>query len=338
MMWNVILGCPAEMADAVGAVFEREAVAVSVLAPPRQKKARVEALFDKKPDRAKLSAMLAVISDVFCRATSHPACPRGETNKPGPRRGSLFSSLTIKPVENLNWIKKVAGDYPPLRIARWTIYGSAHRAKIKDRRLALQINSTSAFGTGEHPTTKGCLLLLEEVLENFHIIKKSNNDPPTAKTKGLLSKSKFLPLPSQEGKCKALDVGCGSGILAMAFAKACGGMAVAVDHDRQSVAIARDNVRVNKLQKSVRAGASEGFGSPLVWRHAPYNVIMANIFANPLIVLAKDMRRHLATGGVVILSGILQSQAKDVLAAYRRRGFRVRKKLKLGEWVALVLG
>lgn len=203
----------------------------------------------------------------------------------------------------------------------------------------MQIDATNAFGTGEHPTTRGCLELLEKNIQRHETVARGYAPAPTSGKRGRVGPRYHYS--------KMLDVGCGSGILAMAFAsllcqgfggqRACGGRAIAVDNDPQSVAIARRNVRANDLRKYVTIAQSEGFSAEIVRRHAPYDLIMANIFADPLCAMAKDMKRHLRPGGQLILSGILSRQAKDVVAAYKRQGFSVKRRLKLGEWVAMAL-
>ncbi len=294
-LWNVTFCCAPALAEAAGHVLEDEAVSVAVFAPPRAGKAEVEALFDRKPDAASLNARMAVL------AALHKA---------------KAPKVRVEAAGNLDWLKKVAADFPPLSIARWTVYGAAHRDKVKNVRLALRIDATSAFGTGEHPATRGCLLLLERVL-------KKNPSP-------FAERPLFFSL-------NALDLGCGSGILAMAFVKACRGQAVAVDCDPESVRIAAENVRVNGLSGLVRTGRSDGYRAPLVRDNAPYRLIMANIFARPLCRMARDLKRHLLPGGIAILSGILHSQANAVIAAHRAQGLQLIHRLKLGEWSALAL-
>lgn len=286
--WNLAVVCPPSLAEAVGAALEEGAVSVTLLVPPRCATARVEALYQDAPDIGMVQARMAML------ALFH---------------GVEAPTVTLGKTGNFDWLKKVASDFPPLPIARWTIYGAMHRDKIRNPRLALQIDATSAFGTGEHPTTRGCLLMLDELLK-------------------------------REGAARLktmLDVGCGSGILAMAQAKACRGRAVALDCDPEAVRIAEGNVRANGLRDYVRTGRSQGYRDPLARRHAPYDLVMANIFARPLCLVAKDLKRHLRPGGHAILSGILNAQAHAVLAAHRSQGLYLVKRLRLGEWSVLAL-
>ena len=204
-----------------------EAVAVTTLVPPRRKTAQIEALYNNEPDKAALNELrvkLAVLAALNEKGSPSPAKTKSSRSKdrfllPLPLSGergfkktpSIAPQVRVEQVGNLDWLKKVAADFPPLAIGRWTVYGGEHRHAVEGRRLRLRIDATNAFGTGEHPTTRGCLLMLDRVLKT--------------------------------ALANALDVGCGSGILAMAFAKACRGSAVAVDLDPDSVAIARGNVR-----------------------------------------------------------------------------------------------
>ena len=210
----------------------------------------------------------------------------------------------------LDWIKEVAGNFPPLNIGRWTVFGAAYRDQVASDTLALQIDATSAFGTGEHPTTRGCLILLDELLTQH----------------------------PASNSWKMLDMGCGSGILAMAFAKATvGGYALGIDMDEDSVEIANENLAVNNLKDRVHIATGEGYHNPIIGQHAPYDLIMANVFARPLCEMAPDLKHHLKINGHVILSGILNDQADAVLAAHRQQGLDLIEHRTFGEWSVLAL-
>ena len=287
-LWRVTFDAPPAAAETLAELLGVSALAQSLSIPPRHTAASVELLFAAEPAAGPLAARMAVLAAMMDIAP--PA-------------------LSVTPVPPLDWLRKVAQDFPPLKIARWTVHGAQHRAAVPDRRRALQIDATSAFGTGEHPTTQACLILLDQLLRRA----------PRGRYRRLL------------------DIGCGSGILALGFAQAARGRAVAVDLDPDSVAIAAGNARINGLHKHLRVGWSDGYRSRLVKRGAPYDVIMANIFAAPLSRMAKDLRRHLRPGGVALLSGILQPQANRVLAAHRLQGLSLRRHLRIGEWSALAL-
>jgi ribosomal protein L11 methyltransferase len=132
-------------------------------------------------------------------------------------------------------------------------------------------------------------------------------------------------------------MGCGSGILAIAAAKCWPARVLAVDNDPQAVAVARDNARDNGVAERVRARWSEGYRSAAVRSAGHYDLIFANILADPLCAMARDLARHLAPGGSAILSGLLDLQAAAVIAAHRAAGLRLRRRIQLESWSTLVL-
>ncbi len=285
-LWLLTFSLSAQAAEFIGDSLGDDAVAVTVLAPPRHEHAQIEAIYDHEPDPAAMTAKLAVLASVF----DLPPLV-----------------FTIRPAPNLDWLKKVAEDFPPLKIARWTVHGALHRNKVPNRLYAMQIDATNAFGTGEHPTTRGCLLMLDKIV-----------------------KSGFRPR-------RMADIGCGSGILAMGCVQGARSHAVAVDLDPDSVQIALGNVRANGLGAKIRVGLGRGYAASLVRRSAPYDLIMANIFARPLSQMAKDLKNNLRPGGVAILSGLLTVQANMVIAAHRGQGMALMEHKKLGEWSVLAL-
>jgi ribosomal protein L11 methyltransferase len=285
-IWSVSFAAPSALADSMAATLDETALAVTILAQPRKAEAQIEGLYNAEPDIAPLTAPLAVVAML------------NKTKTP---------KLTIKEMPKLDWLKKVAEDFPPLRISRWTIHGAQHRNKVLHRRYALQIDATNAFGTGEHPTTRGCLTMLDRLSK------------AGMKVDGML------------------DMGCGTGILAMTAAQLYGGESVAVDLDMDSVVIAKNNATSNGLRKNIRIGKSRGYNSRLVHAGAPYDLIMANIFAGPLCHMAYDLKKHLRPGGTVIVAGLLNYQANKVLAAHRLQNLFLVKRLVIGEWSILCL-
>ncbi len=286
-LWILSFDVPSRVAEAFGEAFSEESAAISVLAPPRQETARIEIIYAFEPERAEINTRLAVLAAAL-----------------GPLPSPVF---TLIPAPPLDWLKKVAGDFPPLRIGRWVMHGAMHRAAVSNRLFALQIDATNAFGTGEHPTTRCCLLMLDHWLRGG-----------------------FRP-------SHMADIGCGSGILAMACAQgakhtlhACG-----VDMDSDSVAIARTNARQNGLLTKIRLTRGRGYAPPLIRAGSPYDLIMANIFARPLAQLAAALKANLKPKGRAILSGLLTSQANAVIAAHRAQGLKLIAHKKDGEWSVL---
>lgn len=298
-LWTIRITCKPLQVETIEEAFEGEALAISTYDPPRSEVSAVEVLVDGQPPLAFVTDRLAPAfpDHVFETLASGAALPENTIG------------IEITAVGNLDWLKKVAEDFPPLPIARWTVYGAAHKDKVGKARLPLQIDATSAFGTGEHPTTRGCLLLLDQLLL---VHPKASN-------------------------WNMLDMGCGSGILAMAFSKACGGRALGVDMEEQSVEIANENARANGLEALNRFEVSMGYALPLITENGPYDLIMANIFADPLCEMAGDLRRHLKPGGFAILSGILTTQAAAVIAAHEAQGLVLDQNMISGEWSALAL-
>jgi len=284
--WNLRLFCSETALSLIEEAFNEEAAALSVLEDGTDK--IVEALFQKAPDLPALHAKLGVLAALA---------------------GVDSFRFEIIPLGNLDWIKKVCEHFEPLPIARWTIFGAAFRDQISPMTLGLQIDATSAFGTGEHPTTRGCLLMLDRLLRRF----------------------------PRSTRWHMLDMGCGSGILAMAFAKATEGRALGIDMDAQSIEIARSNLANNNLEDHIRVETGMGYSHPLVAQNAPYDLIMANVFARPLCEMAKDLKDHLKPGGYAILSGLLNPQANAVLAAHRQQGLVLRHRMRLGSWSVLAL-
>jgi ribosomal protein L11 methyltransferase len=285
-LWLLNVSLSALVAEAVSEALGEEAIAVSVFSPPRKDKAQIEAIYDYEPDASDIATKLAVLAAAF---------------------NMTLPDFTIRPSLKLDWLKKVAEDFPPLKIARWTVHGALHRKKVPNRLRALQIDATNAFGTGEHPTTRGCLLMLDKIL-----------------------KSGFCPQ-------RIADIGCGSGVLAMSCVQATRGGAVAVDLDPDSALIATNNVRANGLALKIHVGRGRGYIAPLVRKMAPYDLILANIFAGPLCQMAKDLKDNLKTGGIAILSGLLTPQANRVIAAHRMQGLALIEHKSIGEWSVLAL-
>lgn len=164
-----------------------------------------------------------------------------------------------------------------------------------------------AFGTGHHGTTQGCLMALESLIQ-----------------KGFVAKN-------------AVDIGCGTAVLAMAAARVWPDTVLASDIDPVAVEVAEANVVANDLEGRVICLEATGFDHPDLTAAAPYDLVFANILKGPLIDLAPDMARVIAPGGKAILSGLLVEQEADVTAAYLANGFEVADSLHRGEWVALTL-
>ncbi len=203
-----------------------------------------------------------------------------------------------------DWLAMALSGLPPVRAGRFFIYGAHDRGLAPANSVNLRIEAGAAFGTGHHGTTVGCLAAFDQLL-----------------------KARRFP--------RVLDVGCGTGVLAIAAARTGSTSAVGTDIDRPSVRIAAENARLNRA--AARFVHASGLGHRDVRAAAPYDLVFANILAPPLVALAQDIKRALRPGGWVILSGLLRTQERRVLAAYRSRGFRLRRRLHRDAWSVLVL-
>ena len=193
---------------------------------------------------------------------------------------------------------------PPIRAGRFFVFGVHDRGRAPVNAVQLRIEAGAAFGTGHHGTTVGCLLAFDR----------------------LLKAKRFA---------KVLDVGAGTGLLAIAGARTGSRIAVGTDIDAISVRIANENARVN--QAKARFVHADGLTHPLIRADAPYDLVFANILARPLVRLAQPIANALRPGGYAILSGLLHSQSRQVFAAYRSRGFRIVRRIRRDAWATLVL-
>jgi len=213
-------------------------------------------------------------------------------------------TTTAEKIADADWLAMALSGLPPIRAGRFFVYGVHDRGRAPVNAVNLRIEAGAAFGTGHHGTTVGCLLAYD----------------------ALLKKSGFS---------RVLDVGAGTGVLAIAAARTGSPVTVGTDIDRISVRIARENARVNRA--SSRFVHANGLADRTVAAQAPYDLVFANILARPLVRLAQDIRRALKPGGRAILSGLLHSQSRYVSAAYLARGFRIERRLKRDAWATLVL-
>jgi ribosomal protein L11 methyltransferase len=224
--------------------------------------------------------------------------------------GALHNVAVPKPalaqVAQEDWLKQVARSFPPLSIGRFYIYGSHVEEPPPHGCVPIQVDAGAAFGSGEHGTTRCCLEALE----------------------WLSRKRRFSNI---------LDMGCGSGILAIAAAKLWKTDVLAVDIDPVAVRVTADNAVINRENMRIIAAESDGYQSERIKRGKPFDLIVSNILARPLMAFAPDLKRHLAEDGMVVLSGLLTSQEQQVLAAHKMQGLSLEKRFVHQEWCTLVL-
>jgi ribosomal protein L11 methyltransferase len=212
--------------------------------------------------------------------------------------------LTTETLADADWLAMALSGLPPVRAGRFFIYGLHDRGRTPPNTVNLRIEAGAAFGTGHHGTTVGCLI-------------------------------EFDRLRKARAFGHVLDVGAGTGVLAIAAARTGSRAVVGTDIDPVSVRISRENAKVNAVP--ARFVHAAGLTHPAVRGAGPYDLVFANILARPLATLAQPIRRALKPRGLVILSGLLRTQERYVRAAYRSRGFRLVHRLHRDAWATLVM-
>ncbi|SFS72445.1 50S ribosomal protein L11 methyltransferase [Brevundimonas viscosa] len=213
-------------------------------------------------------------------------------------------TVTVDKLADADWLAMSLSGLPPVEAGRFFVYGAHDQGRVPPNRVNLKIDAGAAFGTGHHGTTVGCLLAFDE----------------------LLKRERFE---------RVLDVGCGTGVLAIAAAKTGSRVAVGTDIDAPSVRIANENAALN--QAKARFVHASGLNDRKVRGEGPYDLVFANILAPPLVALAQDIKEALKLEGVAILSGLLRTQERRVTAAYLSRGFVLERRIHRDAWSALVL-
>ena len=218
--------------------------------------------------------------------------------------GAAPDDATVEPVCSTDWEAHAMAFFPPVSVGRLTIVG-VHQAPPR-RRFALCVDAGPAFGSGRHESTQGCLLALDCLARRQRIR-------------------------------RALDIGTGSGVLAVAAARLWPARVLALDSDPMAVATARETVRRNGLSQRVAVVRGKGFRVDSLSRLGRVDLIVANIRAKPIAAMAPAFARHLRPGGAAALSGLIAAEERLVLTAFRTRGLRLRRRIRLGAWVTLIL-
>ncbi|WP_269930378.1 50S ribosomal protein L11 methyltransferase [Aminobacter sp. HY435] len=207
---------------------------------------------------------------------------------------------------DVDWVAKSLEGLKPVEAGRFIVHGSHDREDVRPGQIAIEIEAGLAFGTGHHGTTAGCLEMIEKVV-------------------------------AAEAPANALDLGTGSAVLAIAVAKLAPIPVLATDIDPVATEVASANVHLNGAEAHVEAVTAEGFDAPIFAARGPFDLIVANILAQPLMLMAPDMAQHLSPRGSLILSGILDRQHDAVLAAYVAAGFRHVETFHREGWVTIHL-
>jgi len=205
-----------------------------------------------------------------------------------------------------DWVAQSLEGLAPVAAGRFVVHGAHDRHRVAPNRIGVEIEAALAFGTGHHGTTLGCLMALDQML---------NRRRPR----------------------RILDIGCGTGVLAIAAARASRRPVVASDIDPVSVQVARDNARHNRAGALVEIIHANGLSDRRMQARAPFDLVFANILLGPLKQLAHPIRRIAAPGARVVISGLLSGQANAALAAYRGSGLVLERRICLDGWVTLVL-
>jgi ribosomal protein L11 methyltransferase len=220
------------------------------------------------------------------------------------RHGRL-GALGIEKLPHKNWVAEAESLRGPVRAGRFLVHGRHDRGRVPSGRFTLEIDASVAFGTAHHATTRGCLIALDRLAKREH---------PRS----------------------VLDIGTGTGILAIAAAKALNVRVVASDIDPIAVTVAAENARTNGVRSRVTVVEAEGLAHPAL-RRAKADLLFANILLRPLLELAPAFSSALGPGGICVLSGLLDAQARQVEARFRDLGFRRDSRILLDGWTTLLL-
>lgn len=223
-------------------------------------------------------------------------------------RGNDFKTDEIP--ADTDWLKLCYRQFPPFTVGPFFIHGSHYEDAVPEGLTGLQIDAATAFGSGEHHTTRTCLQAMLDL--------------------------------NAQGVCpwNVLDMGTGSGILGLAAWKLWKTPVLCVDNDPECIRVAAHHAEANKIplgKTNLTCEVGEGFKSELTQKRRPFDLVIANIIAPALIEMAQDLAEVTDENGFVILSGILRHQAQDVIESYEARGFSFRKKIESGDWATMVL-
>ncbi|HWF95751.1 MAG TPA: 50S ribosomal protein L11 methyltransferase [Xanthobacteraceae bacterium] len=223
----------------------------------------------------------------------------------------VANALVFETVAAADWVQASLAGLTPVAAGRFLVHGAHDRGRVPPNRIGIEIEAALAFGTGHHGTTRGCLIALDRFAKGQ---------------------------PNRRGsRLKILDLGTGSGVLAIAGARVLRRPVLASDNDASAVRAARANARLNRTGAAVEVIRADGFTSRRFRARGPFDLVLANILLGPLKRMATPMAGRLGSNGRVILSGLLAAHARAALAAYRARGLVLERRIPLDGWVTLVL-
>ena len=279
--WHLGFDVPGGAVEVFTAVLEEQFPAL--MTARRDAAWRVEAIATDMPPRDMLDRLLGAAAA---------------------QAGVSLPVYEIAELEDRDWVAWAQRDVAPVRAGRFFVRGGDCIAPIPAGCLGLTIEATTAFGTGEHESTRGCLLMLDR-------------------------------LASTRSFARVLDMGTGSGILAIAAARLWSRRVMAVDNDPEAVRVTRRHAEANDVADQIVALCAEDYSALAAL--GPFDLVLSNILSGPLVALAPGLADALEPGGMVVLAGLLNSQADEVLAAHGHHGLVLRDRLELGEWSILLL-
>lgn len=285
-MWQLTFMSPLETLNSIAMAFdEDEVVSISWREIPKKIDWEVRVVFSYEPDRDYWQEYL----NKYCRVM-----------------GIATPELSLAKVEDKNWLKENTKLFAPFTVGQFYVHNQEYAGDVPSGKLSLVIGASTAFGSGHHETTQGCVTMLEK-----------------------LSKSPYNKMPYH-----VLDMGTGSGILAIAAAKIWEKVSVtAIDNDPEAVRVCRRNTEENGVADKITVIHADTVKMGDV---RGYDIIVANILCEPLKLLAQSFVQALSKGGYVILSGILNEQAAEIIEVYDPLGLKLKDHTKKGEWSTLL--
>jgi ribosomal protein L11 methyltransferase len=255
-------------------------------------------------------------------------------------------ALVFEGIAAKDWVRESLRGLTPVAAGRFVVHGAHDRAGVPANVIGIEIEAALAFGTGHHGTTRGCLLALDRLCKSMRRPRRAAL-PRKGKyrrgARGAHHRSNVTPAryasarrpPTSRRGRRILDLGTGSGVLAIAAARGLRQRVLATDLDPAAVRVARANVRLNRAGALIEVVNADGVTARSIRRGAPFDLVFANILLGPLQRMATPLQKLTAPGSHIVLSGLLRAQANAVLAAYRI--FALERRIDLDGWTTLVL-